>query len=133
MAFIAFPTLYAPWARPDLPRRLDLSKPINHEIYERPNLRRWEHRHSWTSKVPKRMAHIPFMLGIEATILGTSEVQAKNLVSSQLLFSLKLRDTAQAAQAYKLKRLRVVTAKVSVPWDSKYPKVGHIYIHWAPK
>ena len=26
---------------------------------------------TWTSKVPKRIAHMPFILGIEAIILGT--------------------------------------------------------------
>ena len=31
---------------------------------------------TWTSRVPKTMAYIPFMFGIEAIILGTLEVQA---------------------------------------------------------
>ena len=32
---------------------------------------------NWTSKAPKTMAHIPYIVGIKAMILGTSEVQVR--------------------------------------------------------
>ena len=33
---------------------------------------------TWTSKVPKITAHMPSILGIEAVLLGTLEVQVKD-------------------------------------------------------